>query len=189
MRFPIYNRSKASIITTEFPRITTVPIGIRWPDVFSSYASSSTTFRNTYKVSSALTQGEGEHTSYPRNTPTTFRDPFNWTKRRLSMYYTISFTVLEQEGVFGRTFLSSGWVAFGMVDEVKSSGISFFPLTEFLFADTHWSARRKRVAIFPSLPRRTQNFHSPSSLLTRINLCLIVSLDEATVSRSSLCAW
>lgn len=44
----VYNLSKASIITTEFPRITTVPIGIRWPDVFSSYASSSTTFRNTY---------------------------------------------------------------------------------------------------------------------------------------------
>ena len=84
--FCLYNRSKASIMTTEFPRITTVPIGILWPELFSSYASSRTTFKNTYKVSHTT---EWKGTSYPRRTPITFLEPLSWTNRRLSIYYMV----------------------------------------------------------------------------------------------------
>ena len=58
----------------------------------------------------------GGQTSYPRNTPTTFLDPFNWTKRRLSMYFISIFVSFAR-----RTFLSSGWVALGIVEAEDES--------------------------------------------------------------------
>ena len=72
-------------------------------------------------------------------------------------------------------------------DVFEQHSVLFLSVLCLFFPKSHWL---RGLPIFYLLDLQfhwTQNFHSPS-LLTRFPLCLIASLDEATVSRSlALC--
>src|SRR5271163_4394777 len=104
------------------------------------------------------------------------------TRRRVRLYGGSSRKHSHQK-VYIRCILYILYILCILYIQMYSSNILFYSSLYFVYFFLS-SAGYIRLLIYNSV--RTQNFHSPS-LLTRFNLCLIASLDEATVSQSSLC--
>jgi len=107
--------SSASIMTTEFPRITHMPSRTFSLLGFCSVASSRTMLRKTFfpRVVSRLLRGgtvgraRERHTSYPLSVPMTLREPLSWTSTRLSRYCEarVALAVGFRKWTFGETYL------------------------------------------------------------------------------------